>query len=75
MKTVVEGAFHFYNRIDERYYDLTSCQFESPPKYLHLESSREEAMTDTSTKQVEYLQKMLLSCLADHNNVAMPKNE
>lgn len=68
VKTVVGGANHFYNRINERYYDLTSCQFESPPKYLNIVSSREEAMLDTNVEQFEYLRNTLVSYLKERRN-------
>jgi hypothetical protein len=50
LKTTVAGAWHFYNRIDGRRWDLTVSQFSTPIGYDDLPSSRQEALADT-TKQ------------------------
>lgn len=50
LKTSVAGAWHFYNRIDGRRWDLTVSQFSTPIGYDDLPSSRQEALADT-TKQ------------------------
>jgi hypothetical protein len=51
LKTRVAGAWHFYNRIDGRRWDLTVSQFETPIGYDDLPSSRQEALADTSKQQ------------------------
>lgn len=55
LKTDVDGAWHFYNRIDGRRIDFTMSQFDSPIGYDDLPSSRQEALTDTSLRQYELL--------------------
>jgi hypothetical protein len=55
LKTDVDGAWHFYNRIDGRRIDFTMSQFDSPIGYDDLPSSRQEALADTSIKQYELL--------------------
>ena len=51
LKTRVAGAWHFYNSIDGRRWDLTVSQFETPIGYDDLPSSRQEALADTSKQQ------------------------
>jgi hypothetical protein len=51
LKTRVAGAWHFYNRIDGRRWDLTSSQFATPIGYDDLPSSRQEALADTSKQK------------------------
>jgi len=47
LKTDVDGAWHFCNRIDGRWWDLTMSQFEEPIGYEDLPSDRDEALSDT----------------------------
>ena len=51
LKTNVAGAWHFYNRIDGRRWDLTVSQFATPIGYDDLPSSRQEALADTSKQK------------------------
>ena len=51
----VDGAWHFYNRIDGRRIDFTMSQFDSPIGYDDLPSNRQEALADTSLRQYELL--------------------
>src|SRR6476659_5449423 len=51
LKTRVGGAWHFYNRIDGRRWDLTVGQFATPIGYDDLPSSRQEALADTSRQR------------------------
>jgi hypothetical protein len=51
LKTYVEGAAHFYNRVDGQRVDLTASQFAALPVYMDLPSSREEALADTTPRQ------------------------
>jgi hypothetical protein len=51
LKTSVAGAWHFYNRIDGRRWDLTVSQFETPIGYDDLPSSRQEALADTTRQR------------------------
>ncbi len=51
LKTRVAGAWHFYNRIDGRRWDLTVGQFATPIGYDDLPSSRQEALADTSKQR------------------------
>ena len=51
LKTDVNGAWHFYNRIDGRRIDFTMSQFDSPIGYDDVPSSRDEALGDCSRQQ------------------------
>jgi hypothetical protein len=51
LKTRVADAWHFYNRIDGRRWDLTVSQFATPIGYDDLPSSRQEALADTSRQK------------------------
>ena len=55
LKTDVNGAWHFYNRVDARRVDFTMSQFESPIGYDDLPSNRAEALSDCSQAQYELL--------------------
>src|SRR5262245_56749436 len=55
LKTDVNGAWHFYNRIDGKRVDFTMSQFDSPIGYDDLPSSRDEAFGDCSRQQYEVL--------------------
>jgi hypothetical protein len=59
LKTDVAGAWHFYNRIDGRRWDLTVSQFETPIGYDDLPSNRSEAFNDTSSESYEALNRRL----------------
>jgi hypothetical protein len=59
LKTDVGGAWHFYNRIDGRRWDLTVSQFETPIGYDDLASDRAEALSDTSNESYEALKRRL----------------
>ena len=55
LKTDVAGAWHFYNRIDGRRWDLTASQFATPIGYDDMPSSRDEALADTSKQKYAIL--------------------
>jgi hypothetical protein len=55
LKTEVGGAWHFYNRIVGRRWDLTVSQFDAPIGYDDLPSGRVEALADTSLENYETL--------------------
>jgi hypothetical protein len=55
LKTKVAGAWHFYNRIDGRRWDLTVSQFSTPIGYDDLPCSRHEALADTSKQKYAIL--------------------
>ena len=55
LKTDVNGAWHFYNRIDGKRVDFTMSQFDSPICYDDVPSSRDEALGDCSKQQYELL--------------------
>ena len=55
LKTLIDGRWHFYNRIDGKTYDLTIDQFQHLPNYLDLPSNRDEAFADTNQTQYDYL--------------------
>jgi hypothetical protein len=51
LKTRVNGAWHFYNSIGGRRWDLTVSQFDTPIGYDDVPSSRQEALADTSRQK------------------------
>ncbi|UPJ47551.1 hypothetical protein IVB30_30395 [Bradyrhizobium sp. 200] len=55
LKTDVNGAWHFYNRIDGKRVDFTMGQFDSPIGYDDVPSSRDEALGNCSKRQYELL--------------------
>ena len=55
LKTDVNGAWHFYNRIDGKRVDFTMSQFDSPIGYDDVPSDRDEALGDCSQQQYELL--------------------
>ena len=59
LKTDVNGAWHFYNRIDGKRVDFTMGQFESPISYDDIPSDRTEAFSDCSAAQYDLLRKRI----------------
>src|SRR3954453_2264275 len=57
LKADGDGAWHFYNRIAGRRWDLTMSQFDRPIGYDDLPSSRDEALSDTSPARYELLRR------------------
>src|SRR3954462_15018212 len=57
LKSDVDGAWHFCNRIAGRRWDLTMSQFDRPIGYDDLPSSRDEALRDTSQHRCELLRR------------------
>lgn len=55
LKTSVDNQWHYYNRIDKVRYDFTSKQFDFELNYEDVESSREEAFSDTNEFQYNHL--------------------
>jgi hypothetical protein len=55
LKTDVNGAWHFYNRIGGKRIDFTMSQFDSPISYDDIPSNRAEALDDCSQEQYELL--------------------
>jgi hypothetical protein len=55
LKTMVDGHWHFYNRVERQRIDLTKCQFSGPIVYDDHLSNRREAFSDTSQQQYESL--------------------
>jgi hypothetical protein len=55
LKTDVNGAWHFYNRVDAGRVDFTMSQFDSPISHDDLPSNRAEAFGDCSPAQYELL--------------------
>ncbi|MBI3512597.1 MAG: hypothetical protein HY060_00745 [Proteobacteria bacterium] len=60
LKTDVDGAWHFYNRIAGRRWDLTMSQFERPIGYDDLPSDRAEALADTAPERYALLKARVL---------------
>ncbi len=65
LKTSVNGAWHFYNRIEGEIYDLSLSQFEQPPQFDNIPSSREEAFNDTSEEQYGHLLHQFKSMISE----------
>jgi hypothetical protein len=59
LKTNVNGAWHFYNKINGKRVDFTVSQFDSPISYDDLPSSRDEALTDCTQEQYEVLRQRM----------------
>lgn len=55
MKTATKGGTHFYNRIDGRYWDLATDQFDEPIPYDNTPSSTEEAHEHATPVQLAAL--------------------
>jgi SAM-dependent methyltransferase len=55
LKTNIDGAWHFYNRLGGRRVDFTTGQFVSPIGYDDIVSNRDEAFNETSASQYELL--------------------
>jgi hypothetical protein len=60
LKTDVDGAWHFYNRIDGRRWDLTISQFDKPIGYDDLPSHRDDALSDTTWERYQLLRRRVL---------------
>ena len=61
-KTIVEKPgvpplWHFYNKVDGKFVDFTSSQFDDPVAYDNVSSERTEAFADTNSEQYSYLKK------------------
>ncbi|MBU9709901.1 hypothetical protein KSP24_23690 [Paenibacillus sp. AK121] len=59
LKTWLDSGWHYYNRIGEDIIDFTKSQFLSLPQYQHVQSSREEAFSDTNAEQYAALSRRL----------------
>jgi hypothetical protein len=55
LKTDVNGAWHFYNRINGARVDFTMSQFEGPIAYDDVPSDPDEAMRHTTPEQYRLL--------------------
>jgi hypothetical protein len=55
LKTDVNGAWHFYNVVDDRRVDFTMSQFSGPIFYDDIPSNRAEALLDCSPEQYDLL--------------------
>jgi len=60
LKTAIDGAWHFYNRIDGRRWDFTMSQFETPIGYDDAASDRAEALAGTTPAQYALLRARVL---------------
>jgi hypothetical protein len=61
VKTEVNGAWHFYNVIDNGRVDFTMSQFDTPIAYDDIPSDRAEALNDTSAEQYQLLRRRVLA--------------
>ncbi|MFJ7747087.1 hypothetical protein [Peribacillus sp. NPDC097295] len=71
-KTPTPEGWHFYNRINNKYFDLTESQFTSKIIYLNMPSSREEAFLDTNGIQYNALKQIVYSYLTDDSLPCRP---
>ena len=55
LKTRVGAFWHFYNRVDDKRWDLTVSQFDVPIPFDDLPASRDEVLADTSVEQYQLL--------------------
>ena len=67
LKTNIDGQWHFYNKINNQVFDLTSEQFSEQINYQNIESTLEEALLDTSQKQYEYLKRQFAKYYFESN--------
>ncbi|MBT2640461.1 MULTISPECIES: hypothetical protein [unclassified Bacillus (in: firmicutes)] len=63
-KTLLSGGWHYYNEINDEYYDFTDSQFNEDIKYMDIPSNRDEAFLDTNQEQYEFLKQSVM----DHLN-------
>lgn len=66
LKTRTHDMWHFYNKIDDTIIDFTQSQFDTPPKYDHVPSNRQEALDDTHADQYAHLSKSVKACWNDN---------
>ncbi|MEO5866274.1 MAG: hypothetical protein ABIS14_05460 [Sphingomonas sp.] len=55
VKTRTKGGTHFYNRIDGRYWDLATDQFDEPIPYENLSVSTDEPFEHATRAQLDTL--------------------
>ncbi len=63
LKTKTTIGWHYYNRINNKRFDLTKSQFLKEPSYLDILSSREEAFSDTNIEQYKHLKDRVVNYL------------
>jgi len=63
LNTKTSGGTHFYNSIDGVKWDLTASQFSEPIPYDDTPSSREFALSDTSSEKYLLIKERLLRAL------------
>jgi len=66
LKTPVGDDWHFYNRVAETVYDLAAEQFSELPAYLHLPSSRDEALAGSVPERYQALAGRVSNALASN---------
>lgn len=60
VKTGVDGAWHFYNLVEDERLDFSGSQFQAPVLYADLPSSRSEAFSATSAQQYRILRERVM---------------
>ena len=68
-KTKLLDGWHFYNVIDNKRYDFTSSQFSEEILYMDIDSTREEAFSDTNESQYLYLNQSVLNYIKNKRDV------
>ncbi|MFB8426334.1 hypothetical protein ACFC4S_30405 [Priestia megaterium] len=66
-KTPTPDGWHFYNKINNNYYDFTESQFPTKIEYLNKLSNREEAFTATNHSQYKYLKQSVFNHINKEN--------
>ncbi|MCZ0737682.1 YunG family protein [Phreatobacter sp. AB_2022a] len=64
LKTELPEGWHFYNRIAGERHDLTAGQFDTPPAYTDVASTRQEALDGTAEDCYATLKKRVEAALA-----------
>ncbi len=64
LKTMTDGGWHFYNRVNGVRHDLTASQFDAPVHYADLVSDEAEALADTSPERYALLRRRVEAALA-----------
>lgn len=62
-KTKLDEGWHYYNFINGKRHDFTASQFPEAIVYNDLPSNRDEAFTDTNSKQYHYLKQSVMDYL------------
>lgn len=65
LKTELPNGWHFYNRIAGERHDFTASQFDAPPAYADVASTRQEALDGTAEECYLALKERVEAARAD----------